>query len=155
MPPAGYRVILISAGDDAATRTLTTAVTTWATRQNVELHALTATNDDEVEARAREALGAHPDLVIGAGTGVIDVLALVSPQHLEQQFLMVGAELPEPTENVTSAVWKGATFRGTGISTADDSDAKSVTVKRADAAIRAGVASVLSGLTGIVLHLSF
>ncbi|GAA3887405.1 hypothetical protein GCM10022381_31770 [Leifsonia kafniensis] len=155
VPPAGYRVVLISAGQDAATATLTTAVTDWASRERVELHTLTAANDEEVEARAIEALATSPDLVIGVGSGVIDVLALVTPQHLAQQFLIVGAELPEPTENVTSAVWKGATFRGTGLSASGDQDAKSVTPKRADEAITAGVASVLSGLTGIVLHLSF
>jgi hypothetical protein len=154
VPPAGYRVVVISAGEDAATTTLTTAVKTWAARQNVQLKNVTAANDDEVEARALDAVATEPDLVIGAGTGVIDVLALVTPQHLAQQFLMIGAELPEPTGNVTSAVWNGATFRGTGLSAAGDQDPKSVTAKRADDAITAGVASILSGFTGIVLHLS-
>ncbi|MFE4229261.1 BMP family ABC transporter substrate-binding protein [Arthrobacter sp. NPDC056886] len=153
VPPDGYRVVLISAGNDDATKTLVAAVDGWAQREDVELHALTATDDDEVEARINEAVAMHADLVVGAGTGVIDVFSLLTAQHLAQQFLVVGAQLPEPTENVTSVVWSGATFRGTGLGAAGEQDTASVTPELARDAVTAGVASVLHGLTGIVLEL--
>lgn len=153
VPPDGYRVVLISAGKDDATTTLVAAVDGWAQREDVELHALTASDDDEVEARINEAVALHPDLVVGAGNDVVDVFSLLTAQHLAQQFLVVGAQLPEPTENVTSVVWPGATFRGTGLGAAGEQDTASVTPELAGDAVTAGVASVLHGLTGIVLEL--
>lgn len=153
VPPAGYRVALITAGADAATRTLATAVTTWAEREGVALTVLTASTDDEVEQRIDEAVGMAPDLVVGAGSRIVDVFTLLTGQHLQQQFLIIGAELPEPTGNTTAVVWKGASFRGTGLSTADELDPDAVTPARARDAITAGVASVLHDLTGIVLRL--
>jgi hypothetical protein len=151
--PAGYRVVVISAGDDSATSTLLAAVEGWAQGDEVELHSLTASNDDEVEARIEEATAMHPDLVVGAGNGVVDVFSLLTAQHLGQQFLVVGAQLPEPTENVTSVIWPGATFRGSGLGAAGEQDASSVTPEQAGDAVTAGVASVLHGITGIVLEL--
>ncbi|MFF2052953.1 BMP family ABC transporter substrate-binding protein [Leifsonia sp. NPDC058194] len=152
-PPAGYEVVLITAGDDAATKTLASGVTQWAGRRDVVLTTLTATGDDEVQTQLLRAIEKSPDLIVGAGAGVVDVFSLITAQSLHQQFLVVGAELPEPTGNATSVVWQGASFRGTGISTDDDRVPSSVTPARAADAVSAGVASVLHGLTGIVLHL--
>lgn len=152
-PPAGYEVVLITAGDDAATKTLAGGVTRWAGQRDVALTTLTATGDDEVQTQLLRAIDKAPDLIVGAGAGVVDVFSLITAQSLHQQFLVVGAELPEPTGNTTSVVWNGASFRGTGISTDEDSVAASVTPARAADAVSAGVASVLHGLTGIVLHL--
>lgn len=152
-PPAGYEIVLITAGDDAATTTLAAGVTRWAQQRNVSVTALSASGDDEVETQLRRAVESAPDLVIGAGAGVVDVFALQTAQNLHQQFLVVGAELPEPTANTTSVVWRGASFRGSGISTDDDRVPSAVTPARASDAVAAGVASVLHGLTGIVLHL--
>lgn len=101
-----------------------------------------------------EAMELGPDLIVSAGAGLVDPLAVVTASHLERQFLIVGAQLPEPTGNVTAAVWPGASSRGSEVansSTASDPDA--VTPDRADAAVRAGVASVVSGITGIVVWL--
>ncbi|GAA4136484.1 BMP family ABC transporter substrate-binding protein [Leifsonia shinshuensis] len=152
-PPGGYSVVLLSAGDDRATSTLVSGVTRWAQQRGVTITAVTARGDDEVEDRLLRAIAASPDLVIGAGPDVVDVFSLTTAQHLHQQFLIVGAELPEPTANVTSVIWAGASFRGTGISVDGDIDPAAVTERRASDAISAGVASVLHGLTGIVLHL--
>lgn len=153
-PPAGYTVVVVSAGDDRATSTLVSGVTRWAQQRGVTLTALTARGDDEVEDQLLRAIETSPDLVIGAGPDVVDVFSLTTAQHLHQQFLVVGAELPEPTANVTSVIWAGASFRGTGISEDGDVDPSAVTAGRAKEAITAGVASVLHGLTGIVLHLN-
>ncbi|MFB2600298.1 BMP family ABC transporter substrate-binding protein [Herbiconiux sp. P17] len=152
-PPAGYRVVLITAGTDAPTETLIAAIGAWADREGVDLEQVTAADDDEVEDRLDEAVASSPDLVLGAGNGVIDVFALLTGQHLAQQFLVVGAELPEPTGNVTAVIWPGASFRGTGLGTSGEQDDSTFTPERADAAVSAGVASVLHGVTGIVVYL--
>ena len=61
------------------------------------------------------AIDLAPDLIISAGNDLVDPLALVTANHLDQQFLVVGAELAEPTANVTAADWTGASFRGEGL----------------------------------------
>ncbi len=153
VPPIGYRVTLIAASTDAATATIVDAVTEWAASQHVTLTVLTASDYDEVGARFEEAVADGSDLVVGAGNGVIDTFMRATPQHLDQQVLVIGAELPEPTENVTSVIWPGAVFRGTGLGTAGDLDPAAVTPQRSAEAIEAGVASVLHGHTGIVVYL--
>ena len=94
-----------------------------------------------------------PDLIVSAGNDLIDPLALVTASHLAQQFLVVGAELAEPTHNVTAVDWSGASFRGEGLGTSSTYDPNSFTAERCAAAIRAGVAAVLNDLTGIVVWL--
>ena len=93
----------------------------------------------------------HPDLVVSAGNDLVDPLAVVTANHLDQQFLVVGAEVAEPTHNVTAVDWTGASFRGEGLGTSSTYDPDSFTPERCAAAIRAGVAAVLNDLTGIVL----
>ena len=93
-----------------------------------------------------------------AGTGkaityrLVDAMALVTANHLEQQFLVVGAQVAEPTENVTAADWKGAGYRGEGLGLPEAFDPSTFTAERAGRALRAGVAAVLSDVTGIVIH---
>ncbi|TFD56126.1 BMP family ABC transporter substrate-binding protein [Cryobacterium frigoriphilum] len=155
VPPADFSAVVIYTGDDNATRQIGVAVERWASEHDVELRVMEAADDDEVERHLNTAVELAPDLVLGAGSGVVDVFSLLTAQNLGQEFLMIGAQLPEPTENVTAAVWEGATFRGTGISAAADQTASAVTVDRAEDAVNAGVASVLHDLTGIVLRLTF
>ena len=152
-PPAGYRVVLIAAGDDAASTTLASAVERWAESESVDLDVLDAAHDDDVAEHLDAAVAREPDLVLGTGDGVVDVFTLLTPQHLSQRFLVIGAELPEPTENVSSVIWPGAAFRGSGVGTSGEIDPSTFTPARADAAVRAGVAGVLHGVTGIVLSL--
>jgi hypothetical protein len=59
----------------------------------------------------------------------------------------------EPTVNVTAADWIGASFRGEGLGMPDAYDPATFTHERAARAIRAGVAAVLNGITGIVIRL--
>ncbi|MFC4506035.1 MULTISPECIES: hypothetical protein [Streptomyces] len=152
-PSPGYRVVLLTTGDDPPTRTLVAAVTEWAKEEHVSLKTVTATKPDQFVPRISEAIDLAPDLVISAGDDLIDPLALVTANHLGQQFLVVGAELAEPTENVTAADWAGASFRGEGLGMSSTYDPSSFTPERTAAAVRAGVASVLNGLTGIVIWL--
>ncbi|MEU7695492.1 hypothetical protein OHB01_07110 [Microbispora hainanensis] len=152
-PPEGYRVVLLTAGEDRQTTTLANAVKAWADEEGVSLRTLTATRPDRYIATITEAIGMKPDLIVSAGDALIDPLALVTANHLGQQFLVVGAELAEPTENVTAADWAGASFRGEGLGMSSTYDAASFTPERAARAIRAGAAAVLNGMTGIVIWL--
>lgn len=153
-PPRGYRVVLLTAGDDRATTTLVTAVQQWAMAEHVELSTVVVTKPDGYVDGIVDAMDLKPDLVLSAGHTLVDALALVTASHLDQQFLVVGAQLPEPTMNVTAAIWSGASSRGREVpDTPESFDPDSFTRERAGAAIRAGVASILNDLTGIVIAL--
>jgi hypothetical protein len=150
-PAPGYRAVLITTGHDHPTRTLVAAITAWAQAEHVPLETLTAKQSSDFVPTITAAIDRKPDLVISAGNALVDALALVTASHLAQQFLVVGAEVAEPTENVTAADWTGASFRGEGLGTPSSYEPASFTPARAGRAVRAGVASVLGGLTGIVL----
>jgi hypothetical protein len=152
-PSKGYRVVLLTAGKDTQTKTLVNAVTQWAEAEHVSLRTVTAAKPDQFIARISRAIDLAPDLIISAGNDLIDPLAMVTPNHLDQRFLVVGAELAEPTANVTAADWTGASFRGEGLGMSSTYDPATFTPERAGRAVRAGVAAVLHGLTGIVIWL--
>jgi hypothetical protein len=152
-PPRGYRVVLLTAGRDAATTTLVKAVKQWAKVEHLRIETIAVTEPDAVDGIV-QAMELAPDLIVCAGNGLVDALALVTASYLDQQFLVVGAQLPEPTVNVTAAIWRGASSRGAEVpDTASSFNPDSFTPEHAGAAIRAGVASVLSDLTGIVISL--
>ena len=152
-PSKDYRVVLLTAGEDAPTRTLVSAVTRWAEEEHVSLKTVTATDPEQFIPRISTAIALAPDLVVCAGNDLVDPLALVTPNHLDQHFLVLGAELAEPTENVTAADWPGASFRGEGLGMPSAYDPATFTRERAARAVRAGVAAVLNGITGIVIRL--
>ena len=153
-PPRGYRVVLLTAGDDPATTTLVTGVKQWAAAEQVRLETVAALEEDGFVNAIAAAMHPAPDLIICAGNALVDALALVTASHLNQQFLVVGAQLPEPTVNVTAAIWRGASSRGREVpDTVSSFDPDSFMPGHVGAAIRAGVASVLSDITGIVIWL--
>ncbi|MFC4030762.1 hypothetical protein ACFO3J_04685 [Streptomyces polygonati] len=152
-PSAGYRVVLLTAGADRPTRALVTAVEEWADDEHVDLRTVSAKDASQLVPAITKAMAMGPDLVVSAGNDLVDALATVTPNHLEQQFLVVGAELAEPTHNVTAVDWSGASFRGEGLGMSSTYDPGSFTAERCAAAIRAGVAGVLNDLTGIVVWL--
>jgi hypothetical protein len=153
-PPRGYRVVLLTAGDDRATTMLVTGVRQWAKAEHLRLETVAVREPDGFVDGIVEAMDLGPGLVICAGNALVDALALVTASHLDQQFLVVGAQLPEPTVNVTAAIWRGASSRGREVpDTASSFDPDAFTPEHAGAAIRARVASVLSDLTGIVIWL--
>jgi hypothetical protein len=153
-PPRDYRVVLLTAGDDPATITLVMGVKEWAKAEHVRLETVAAKEPHRFVDAIVEAMDLAPDLIICAGHALVDALALVTASHLNQQFLVVGAQLPEPTVNVTAAIWSGAASRGTEVpDTAVSFDSDAFTPLRVSAAIRAGVASVLSDFTGVVIWL--
>ncbi|SCD53598.1 hypothetical protein GA0115239_103139 [Streptomyces sp. BpilaLS-43] len=101
-PSPGTRVVLLTAGHDEPTKTLVTAVKEWAEDEDVDLRTVTASGSADLLPAVTRAVDMRPDLVVSAGNDLIDPLAAVTPSHLAQQFLVVGAELAEPTENVTA-----------------------------------------------------
>ncbi|GAB7044064.1 MULTISPECIES: type 1 periplasmic-binding domain-containing protein [Catenuloplanes] len=148
-PSADYRVVLLTAGTDAPSAAVIDAVEAWADAEDVDLRTVDATAH-HVDGIV-EAIEMRPDLIVSAGNDLVDALAVVTASHLDRQFLVVGAELPEPTGNVTSVGWTGASFRGTGNGSATMFDPASFTPDRCAAAIRAGVAAVLHDVTGVVI----
>jgi hypothetical protein len=150
-PSPGYRVVLITAGDDAPTKSLVKSVKDWAREEKVSLRTIAA--DGHLVDSIAQAVGLGPDLIVSAGNTLVDPLAVVSASHLSQQFLVVGAEVAEPTGNVTASDWSGASFRGEGLGASSTYEPASFTEARCAAAIRAGVAAVLHHLTGIVIWL--
>lgn len=150
-PSAGYRVVLLTSGDDAPTKTLVTAVKAWAEDEDVDLRTVVPRNDKDAIGSITKAIGMKPDLIVSAGNDLIDPLTVVTASNLQQKFLIVGAELAEPTYNVTAVDWNGASFRGEGLDMSSAYDPATFTPDRGAAAIRAGTAAVLSGVTGIVV----
>lgn len=148
-PAAGYRVVLLTAGDDAPATTLVDAVRGWAENEGVALRTVRA--DDDAIAGIVAAMDLAPNLIISVGAPVIDPLALVSASHLDTRFLVLGAELPEPTGNVTAVEWDGAGFRGEGLVTSTAYDPATFTPERSASAVHAGVTAVLTGLTGVAI----
>lgn len=148
-PTPGLRVVLLTAGDEPPTVTLTASVTNWARQERVDLRTIPV-GDHPIDGIVK-AIEMNPDLIVSVGNDLVDALATVTASHLDTQFLVVGAEIAEPTVNVTAVDWVGASFRGEGLVASSPYDPESFTPKRCDAAIRAGVAAVLTRLTGIVI----
>lgn len=155
-PSPGMRVVLLTSNesdaDEAANvTTIADAVTRWASAEQVSLRTVEVDDHDHPVDAIVTAMDQRPDLVISAGNGLVDALALVTANHLDQQFLIVGAEIAEPTGNVTAVDWTGASFRGEGLGMPSAYDPDSFTSARCDRAVRAGVAAVLSDVRGVVV----
>lgn len=146
---AGYRVVLLTMGADATIDARVDAVRAWADEVHADLRELHA-GDDPVPTIV-EAIDQHPDLIVSVGDGLIDPLAIITASHLDQQFLVLGGELAEPTANVIAAEWRGAGFRGEDLGQAAAHDPASFTPERTGRALRAAVAALLGGLGGVVV----
>jgi hypothetical protein len=152
-PPKGYRVVLLTAGSDRPTVALVSAVKAWAKDEHVDLRTVTAAGSQALVPSITRAIEMHPDLIVSAGNDLIDPITVVTANHLDQQFLAVGAEVAEPTHNVTAVDWAGASYRGEGLGMSSTYDPATFTPSRCADSIRAGVAAVLTKLTGIVVWL--
>ncbi|MDQ0615404.1 hypothetical protein QF046_003045 [Microbacterium sp. W4I4] len=149
---AGYRVVLLEADHDPTSAALADGVRRWAHEQGASLKSVRAASPDEEVAAISEAMDLHADLIVSASPALVDALALVTASHLDEQFLLIGAQLPEPTENVTAAVWAGASTRGSEVANPADADVvDAYTASAAERAAAAGAAAVVHGLTGIVI----
>lgn len=152
--PPGYRIALIATDDSVAARHLRSAAEAWATAHEVHVTVVPAHDPAAYLAAIQKAIDLHPDLVVSAGDPLADPLSVVTASWPDQEFLLLGAELAEPTFNVTSAVWKGTTARGGGSGTGNAwrYDPSTFTVERARRALDAGVAAVLRGYAGFVVR---
>ena len=152
--PSGYHVALLATDDSAAARHLHQAVVAWADAHDVRLTVVPAHDPATYLAAIQKAIDLKPDLVVSAGDPLADPLSVVTASWPDQEFLLLGAELAEPTFNVTAAVWKGTTARGGGSGTGNawTYDASTFTVERASRALDAGVAAVLRGYSGFVVR---
>lgn len=151
--PAGFTAVLLSTDDTPAARHLTTAVTRWAADNDVTLTRVRAHRQAGYVGAIQRAIDLHPDLVISAGDPLADPMALVTSAWLDQDFLLLGSELAEPTYNVTAATWEGTSARG-GAGAGVPPDLSTFTVERAGRALDAGVAAVLRGWSGYVVEVS-
>jgi hypothetical protein len=163
-PSSEYRVLVLADGQDASTARdpqaaiLVGAVERWAREEdNVEL-AVEYLSDphafiDEID---RAANSGDADLIVTAGNALVDPVAVVSANYAgedPQQFLVLGAEVAEPTHNIAASDWEGSAYLGEGVTESDYYDPAAVTEPRAYAALRAGVAAVLSGYTGVIVRI--
>ncbi len=113
-----------------------------------------AASEADVESAFASALDTQPDLLVGLGADVVDVFSFETPKQLSQQFLVLGAQLAEPTANVTAVVWDGATSRGSGASADGPLDGAPPSDRLAGDAAVAGLASISDGVTGVVVEVS-
>jgi len=141
--------VRIVAADDALSASGTAAAIAFAEQNgaDVEASVSAAGDDDAFAAHLEEAVVAAPSVILTVGPNAVDLVDSASANNLGQLFLLVGAQLPEPTANVTAAVWSGADSRGT-VSMAETSpEAFSANV---DAGLEAGFAAILADETGYV-----
>lgn len=155
-PPdlSGWNVTLVTPSQDSGAARLASGV-----RDAIRVsggtvaEVVAASGLDGVRTAVDEAVGQRPDVIVGVGENTVDVLTIVTAGLLNQQFLVVGAQLAEPTENVTSVVWPGATSRGSNEPPDGALSPDALTSENAYAATQAGFDSILSDTTGVVIHL--
>ena len=163
-PSSDYRVLVLADGQDAGTprdpqvAVLVGAVERWAREESrfdptVGYLSYPHTYIDDID---RAAMSGDADVIVTAGNALVDPVAVVSANYAgedPQQFLVLGAEVAEPTHNIAASDWQGSAYLGEGVSESDYYDPAAVTAPRAYAALRAGTAAVLSGYTGIIVRI--
>ena len=163
-PSSDYRVLVLAAGKDGHTPRdpqvgfLVDAVKKWAKAEHrVELKVQYLSDPhlfiQELDDAARKD---HADLIVTAGNSLVDPVAVVSANYAgekPQQFLVLGAEVAEPTTNIAATDWTGSAYLGEGLDESLYYDPAAVTAPRAYAALRAGVAAVLSGYTSVIVRI--
>jgi hypothetical protein len=153
-PPDEFRVTMVAAATDPQAAVVVAAVRSWAADESVDLDVIEVDRPADNLADLATAIRAAPDLIVSVGDSLVDAMALVTASAPERRFLILGGEIAEPTVNVTAVDWVGAGFRGEGLGQAPTYDPASFTPERADRAIRAGVAAVLTNWSGFVVWLS-
>lgn len=159
--PAGFTAAVVTIAEagvdpevDAAVGVVTARAGAGAQVSRVTL-ATTATTATAASASGDPFAGIladAPDLVIVLGPELLDATDRSSASNLGQQFLVIGAQLPEPTANVTAVVWAGADARRID-EPRSVPNGMSDLAARADDAFRAGLSALLTDTTGGVLVL--
>jgi hypothetical protein len=149
LPDGLVLAVVVPEAPDETAATLSLAVDRWAADRGVAVERHVVTGGDELQGLVDSLVGAGgPTIVVAPGAALLDELDSVSPQNLGTHFLLLGAQLVEPTANVTAVVWSASD----GGSRAP-ADGAAFTADRSDEAVAAGVANVLAGVTGVVVHL--
>ncbi|MFL6024652.1 MAG: hypothetical protein ACJ72O_15040 [Marmoricola sp.] len=163
-PSATYRVLVLAAGKDARTPAdpqvaiLVAAVRKWVKAEDRVTLKLRYLSDSHtfIQGIDDAARKSHADLIITAGNSLVEPVAAVSANYAGEhprQFLVLGAEVAEPTINIAATDWKGSAYLGEGLEESLFYHPSAVTPTRAYAALRAGVAAVLSGYTSVIVRI--
>jgi len=94
---------------------------TVATELGADLEVRESASESDVAAQLAAAIAEQPAVIIGLGDGVLTDFDPAAASNLSQQFLLVGSEAPEPTDNLTAAsfrTWEGLYLAGVGAATA-------------------------------------
>lgn len=153
--PAGFTVVIVTAvapGTDPELDAAVDAVRSRATSATVRTATVWPGASGSGDPFA-EVLAGSPDLVVVLGPELLDAADRSSASNLGRQFLIVGAQLPEPTANVTAVVWPGASARRADEPRTVPNGMPEV-AQRAGDAFQAGLAALLEDTTGGVLVLS-
>ncbi|WP_156316481.1 hypothetical protein [Leucobacter japonicus] len=147
---ADWHVVVISSGDTDS-QIVSDALLRLAPEHLASVDVRTTDRADESLAHllGDPATTARPDLIVGIGPATAGAFDLLSAANLDQQFLMLGTQLAEPTDNVTAAVWPGADERAVF---ADRAPSFFATPADADTAVRAGITAAATGWNGFVFE---
>jgi basic membrane lipoprotein Med (substrate-binding protein (PBP1-ABC) superfamily) len=163
-PSADYRVLLLAAGKDADTaydpqvKILVDAVHKWAADEHrIKLKVRYLSDPDSyIQELDDAAKSDNADLIVTAGNDLVAPVAVVSANYAgynPQQFLVLGAEVAEPTTNIAATDWAGSAYLGEDLDQSLYYDPTAVTAPRAYAALRAGAAAILSGYTSVIVRI--
>jgi len=163
-PSSAYRVLVLAAGKDADTAldpqvaVLVGAAKQWAKQESrVKLKVRFLSDPTSfIDDLDHAAKSDNADLIVTAGNTLVEPVAVVSANYAgydRQQFLVLGAEVAEPTSNIAASDWKGSAYIGEGLQQSLFYDPAAVTAPRAYAALRAGAAAVLSGYTSVIVRI--
>jgi basic membrane lipoprotein Med (substrate-binding protein (PBP1-ABC) superfamily) len=163
-PSSAYRVLVLADGRDdhtprdAQVAILVNAVQKWAQEEDRVKLKIRYLGDPQTytDGIDRAASSDNADLIVIAGNNLVDPVAAISANYAgenPQQFLVLGAEVAEPTNNIAASDWTGSAYLGEGLQESQYYDPASVTAPRAYAALRAGVAAILCGYRSLIVRI--
>jgi maltose-binding protein MalE len=157
--PDGYTVTVLAVepeGEASAVEGAARTVVDDAERRGIDASVVRGAADQDQDALVAEAIASQPDVVVVVGAASLDAVDRGSATNLSRDFVIVGAQLPEPTSNVTSVIWPGADARSSMTTDTNGGPAPARITDlsdRAGEAWSAGLDSVLAGDTGFVVKL--
>ena len=142
--PEGLTIAVVTTGDDAESAEAVAAIRAFAAEHAAEV---AVSSGPDLEPLLVAAALAAPSVVVTIGPTQLDAIDRVSATNAAQPFLLVGAQLPEPTSNVAAVIWPGASSRDT------DYGQASAFASHAASALAVGLAAVVEERTGTVFDL--
>ena len=142
--PAGLSLVIVTSADDAETTAAIAAVESYASAHDASV---TVARGADLEQLLLDSAATAPNAVITLGPAGLDSIDRASASNLAVPFLLIGAQLPEPTDNVAAVIWPGADSR------ASDGGVAGSLGEHAASAVSVGIAAVVEGRTGTVFDL--